>query len=85
MIGESERSRSKANLANDPRSSSVQTGGRRASQIQTSGIRTNLITVPIQETTPPVIHENISTNQNYYNQYQQGKLFLVKYLLFNNV
>lgn len=58
--------------ANDPRSNS---GGQsnirsRASQIQTSGVRTNLITVPIQDSATTV-HENIPTTPNYYNQYPQ--------------
>lgn len=71
-MGEPERSsmRAKASLANDPRSS-LQPSGRRSTQIQSSGIRTNLITVPIQETAPSVVHEQIPTTQNYYSQYQQ--------------
>lgn len=57
--------------ANDPRSGGgVQPNIRRPSQIQSSGVRTNLITVPIQESAPTV-HETIPTTQNYYNQYPQ--------------
>lgn len=57
--------------ANDPRSGGgIQPNIRRPSQIQSSGVRTNLITVPIQESAPSV-HESIPTTQNYYNQYPQ--------------
>lgn len=57
--------------ANDPRSGGgVQPNIRRPNQIQSSGVRTNLITVPIQESAPAV-HDTIPTTQNYYNQYPQ--------------
>lgn len=53
--------------SNDPRSNisniSVRT---RPTTIQTSGVRTNLITVPIQDSAPPV-HETNVTQHNYYN------------------
>lgn len=57
--------------ANDPRSNIVPTNIRqRPSLVQSSGVRTNLITVPIQDSAPTV-HEAIPTTQNYYSQYPQ--------------
>lgn len=57
--------------SNDPRGSiSISTSIRhRSNTIQSStGVRTNLITVPIQDSAP-IVHDT-SQQQNYYNQYQ---------------
>lgn len=56
----------------DPRGSmTISTNVRqRPTPVQsTSGVRTNLITVPIQDSTP-VVHEPVAQPQTYYNQYQ---------------
>lgn len=56
---------------NDPRAPiSIPTNVRqRPAPIQSTGVRTNLITVPIQDTAP-VVHETPMTAHTYYNQYQ---------------
>lgn len=60
--------------AGDPRTPmSISTNVRQRSvqQCQTSaGVRTNLITVPIQDSVP-LVHETVAPAQTYYNQYQQ--------------
>lgn len=57
---------------NDPRAPITLTGSvrQRPVPIQSSSVRTNLITVPIQDSTP-VVHENAIPSHTYYNQYQQ--------------
>lgn len=62
--------------ANDPRGAiSVSTNIRqRQNSIPAGGLRTNLITVPIQDS-PPVVHENPGQSQAYYNQYQQNQAY----------
>lgn len=71
-VVETERTiQARTKTANDPRSGGgIQPNLRRSTPMQSTGVRTNLITVPIQESAPPV-HENIPTTQNYYNQYPQ--------------
>lgn len=56
---------------NDPRAPIAITANvrQRPAPIQTTGVRTNLITVPIQDTAP-VVHEALPPH-TYYNQYQQ--------------
>lgn len=58
---------------NDPRSNIPISSNvrQRPTSVQSSGVRTNLITVPIQDsTTVPTVHESNATQHSYYN-YQQ--------------
>lgn len=46
----------------------------RPTSLQASGVRTNLITVPIQDSAP-IVHEPAAPPQTYYNQYQQTQTY----------
>lgn len=71
-VVETDRPQPPRNKANDPRGPiSIPTNVRqRPAPIQAGGVRTNLITVPIQDSAP-IVHETPAPPQNYYNQYQQ--------------
>lgn len=71
-VVETERPQPPRNKTNDPRGPiSIPTNVRqRPAPLQAGGVRTNLITVPIQDSAP-IVHETPAPPQTYYNQYQQ--------------
>lgn len=68
-----------ARTKSDPRGGMVISSSTRSRPVpmQGSGVRTNLITVPIQDTAPPQtqIHEPPASSHAFYNQYPQANTF----------